>query len=518
MRQLATTQALLALLLLPLAAATAQTVPDGFLSELYVGGPYSGEPVAFTFLPDGRQFILERGSGGVRLAAVGAGTSVLLMYVPDVTWDLEQGLLGAAVDPAWPSRPYVYLYYTHVSGFSRLAMYTASGDLADPGSTSMTLANPFLLLSDIPDDEALHNGGTVRFGPDGMLYLSLGEDLTKCGAQDTTDLRGSILRLDVSAMPQAGSGPPAKADITPSGNPFPGPNANVQLIYAWGLRNPFRFTIDDSTGDLFIGDVGDVQFEEINVVSYAGGGGENFGWPIREGLGDPGYGHACGQGNPMTDPAFVYTHDAIFPNAVIAGPRVHPVAGSSVSLPPSYDGSVFFGDWGLGVIRRIIDTGSGWDLAPAVAGQPSAEDWVQGVNYITDLQQGPDGALYFMKHSTGRGLYRIVSSGGVDAGPDAAPAGSPFARVSPNPIGLGAGVFQWNLGATMDTEDRLSLRILDVRGRTVRRLANDLPVHGRIEWNGRDSRGQSLPTGVYLWRLEREDGRVAAAGKVSILR
>jgi glucose/arabinose dehydrogenase len=97
----------------------AQTLPSGFTLEQVVAGPFAGEPSGFAFLPDGRILLLERNSGNVRLAAVGSSTSSIVLTIPDIEFTLERGLLGIAVDPAWPARPYVYVYYTHTTNTGR---------------------------------------------------------------------------------------------------------------------------------------------------------------------------------------------------------------------------------------------------------------------------------------------------------------------------------------------------------------------------------------------------------------
>src|SRR5262249_3992598 len=149
-------------------------------------------------------------------------------------------------------------------------------------STSLALGSPYLIFKDILDHQENHNGGTLRFGPDRYLYVSAGDDGSGCNAQDLNLPNGKILRLDVSRIPGAGSGPPPVADITPPDNPIPGPSADARLVYAWGLRNPFRFTIDPQTGNLYIGDVGLLSWEELDEIVH-GDAGRNYGWPVYEG-------------------------------------------------------------------------------------------------------------------------------------------------------------------------------------------------------------------------------------------
>lgn len=509
----------IALLLAVLAAALpgaahSQILPTGFAFELAVGPPFASEPSAFAFLSDGRIFLTERFSANVRLAAVGATSSALILTIPNVSVLSERGLLGVAVDPEWPTRPYVYFSYTRTDGQSILAMYTASGALTNPASTSITLSSPFVLLQ-TPDLLDNHNGGTVRFGLDGMLYASWGDDGTPCNGQDLTALNGKIVRLDVSGMPGAGSGPPPKADVTPADNPFVAdPNENARLVYVWGLRNPFRFTFDPSTGDLFLGDAGAQAWEEVDRVPAAGGSGSNYGWPILEGPASPGFGLTCGQNNTFTPPIHYYAHVGALPSAVLGGPLYRAVTPTAVSLPPSYDGSYFLYDWGGNWIRRLVLGPTGWEVAPAVPGQPSADHWGEDFAFLADFQEGPDGALYVMKHGGAWGLYRIrrtlPTSVEVDAGSSAAAL---HVEVRPNPAQAGHTVeFAWQSPVT----GSVALRVFDAAGRLVTELRGASGTN-RLNWTGRDVTNAAPPAGVYFYRLRTTDG-AEASGRVTLLR
>jgi glucose/arabinose dehydrogenase len=483
---------------------------------MMIGGPFGGEPVGFNFLPDGRVILLERNSGNIRLATVGASTSSIIHTVPNVTFELERGLLGVVPDPDWPTRPYLYIYFTESTGLSVLQMLTASGDLTDPQSSSLALGSPYRIL-EVPDEQAFHNGGTVEFLPDGTLLLSIGEDLTTCNSQDLTELRGKLLRLDVSGMPGGGTGPPPLADLAPADNPFAAdPNGAAKLVYAWGLRNPFRYDVDEQTGDIYVGDVGYITEEEIDIIPAPSGGGQNFGWPIREGFGDPGLGATCGENNTFTDPVYTYFHNGMVA-AIIGGPLYHPVDGSDDSLPASYDGSYFFFDWGGMWLRRIVDGPGGWDVAPPVPGQPSAENWGEDLGAVSQIRTGPDGALWLIvKNSSkavSRGLYRIRRN---------APTGVPgtvavdglTVTASPNPVRTGAAVeLRWASPRT----GPVSLRVYDVSGRLVRELS--APGHARtgtLEWRGDDANGRATPAGVYFYRFTQGEAR--ATGQLTVLR
>jgi glucose/arabinose dehydrogenase len=495
----------------------AQVAPQGFTFEQVLFPPFGGAPIGFAFLPDERVIVIEKQSGIVRVKAVGATMSVAKLTIPDVVGTSEEnGLLGVAVDPAWPARPHVYFYYNHTGAHCYLTMYTCTGDLTNPSSTNLVFASPYHILTDVPDNNIVHQAGTLRFGPDGMLYVSQGDDSNPCAAQDLSILGGKILRLDISSMPGAGTGPPPKADITPIDNPFPGPDDNARLVYAWGLRNPFRFTIDPANGDLFIGDVGAMSFEELDRVEI---GGENFGWPQLEAL-EPWDGcpacSTCGVGNTFTDPIHYYPHDGPI-HSIIGGPRYRQVPGGEANFPAEYDGSVFFIRHFEGFIRRLVETPEGWEIAPPVPGQPSALNWAEGVLYFSDFQVGTDGALYMMKvYADGpiseRGLWRIGPSAASGAELIASATKAELIAV-PNPASAPAGTeLRWS-GFRLR-----SLRVFDAAGREVRTLG----VHatesgGTLHWDGRRSDGSPVPAGVYFFRAQKMGGGEVAT-KVSLVR
>ena len=179
------------------------------------------QSVGMALLPDSRIFVVEQRSANIRLVVNGALAAIdPVIHVPDVDADvLEEGLLGIAVDPGWPARPFIYIHYNHsLSPYIRVSRYTVGGDLGFTGDGSLTIDpdSRYHVLTGLPDDSPLHNGGTLRFGPDGMLYISIGDDYNPCKAQDLEELGGRILRVDVSGLPlSGGGGPPAKSLITP---------------------------------------------------------------------------------------------------------------------------------------------------------------------------------------------------------------------------------------------------------------------------------------------------------------
>lgn len=386
------------------ALAAQVQVPTGFADEILVSG--LSNPTGMAILPDGRILIIEQ-AGGVKVYANGASGTV--GQIPNVSAGGNMGLLGVAGDPQWPARPYVYFYWTYdTPRTKRLAMYTMTGDVNDPSSTNLGLGARYDIITDIPDATGIHNGGSLRFAPDGTLFLSIGEDFNPCLAQPIDDMLGVILRLDVSSLPLAGQGPPPKAALVPSGNPFSGPNDNARLVWANGLRNPFRFNVDPTTGDLFVGDVGAESYDEIHQISQ---GGENLGWPWFQG---PLPFTTCPGGMPASVNVPIVSH-AHGPSSttILSFPLYRNRPGGQFNYGPAYEGDYFYAEYFSGWIRRVTWDGSAWVPAAPVPGQPTPTEWATGLNNMADSELGPDGAIYYVKRWPAASLRRITSSAPV---------------------------------------------------------------------------------------------------------
>jgi glucose/arabinose dehydrogenase len=276
------------------------------------------EPTFVVGPPDGsnRLFIGER-EGRIKVAD-GDGN---LKFTPflDVTQDTststEQGMLGLAFHPDFKRNGYVYVDRTAADGTILVIRYTVSPekpDQVDP-ATGVTILN-------IPKKSKYHNGGDLAFGPDGMLYVSVGDDESSEQAQLLGSLYGKILRLDVDA---------AAPYAIPATNPFAAQPGARGEIWAYGFRNPWRFSFDRQTGDLWIGDVGDARMEELDFQPAASGGGENYGWPFVEGTDcmDAEHCHDAGLVAPVT----TYGHDmncALMGGYVYRGPTATALQGS----------------------------------------------------------------------------------------------------------------------------------------------------------------------------------------------
>jgi glucose/arabinose dehydrogenase len=221
----------------------------------------------------GRLFILERG-GRILVLRDGQLLSQPFLDISPLVLSgfSEQGLLGIAFHPRYRENGYFYVNYTARNGDDTVARYSVSSnaDVADPGTGAVMLA--------IPDPAPNHNGGNLVFGPDGYLYIGFGDgggggDQFGNG-QNMEALLGKMLRVDVDAAFPYG---------IPPDNPFVGSPRARPEIWAYGLRNPWRYAFDPATGNLFIADVGQNRYEEIHLQP-AGVGGQNYGWPIMEGL------------------------------------------------------------------------------------------------------------------------------------------------------------------------------------------------------------------------------------------
>ena len=504
--------ALLAFLVgLPFAApvtAGPGTVPTGFQDQLVVGG--LRRPVGMTTFSDGRLLVVEQKTAQIRLivnGALAADDPVCTVAEVRITGN-EQGLLGIAVDPQWPTRPYIYVHYDHsLTSNIHVARFTATGDLSFTGNGSFTInpATRYVILNDIPDNADNHNGGTLRFGPDGMLYASLGEDATPCAAQDTVSFRGVILRLDVSNLPAGAGGPPAKSLITPATNPFVGhSNVNARLAWTVGLRNPYRFSIDYN-GELFIGDVGQNAWEEI---TRAADGGRNMGWPLFEG--NVPFSSCTGvSGTGLTGPIYVFPNGA--GSAAVIGGTVYRYPTCSTpfkAFPAAYFGDYFFSEYYTGFLRRLKGSGNSWAIAPYVPGQ-TTDDWGTGFGQVADWAIGCDGALWYCRQSvnfadnTGeiRRIANTETTGTCEGGGCVPLTGLEFLAPYPSPT-AGDVTFAFSLSAA---EGRVELDLFDARGRRLRQLRapSALPAGRHVEtWDGRDAHGTLVPPGIYFAKLE----------------
>ena len=496
--------------------ALAQRVPDGFTVEPLAMG--LSAPTGFDFLPDGRVIFVEQFTARVRLFREVVGVQATpVLNVAGVSAGGERGLLGVAVDPRYPASPYLYVYYDLASPQSiRISRYTLAGDLDGTlgGDLTADPATRFDVVDGIPDAASNHNGGTLRFGLDGLLYASLGDDASSCSAQ-TPGLRGVILRLETRSLPP-GAGRAFRSQLVPPDNPFvTSSDTAARLVAAFGLRNPFRIQLDPSTGTFAIGDVGQNLREELDLLSppvatAQGGGaasalgaplGTNFGWPYFEGtLADPNP-NLCGPQPPgLVPPVFDYDRTSQANAAIIAAGIYRSSPGQPHTLPADHVGDLFANDYYSGVLVRLKLSGGVWSIAAPLPGQPSPQHWGEGFNEISDWRVGPDGAFWYCRQSvsfaanTGS-IGRVWAPGNVHVPPLPATTYALRLRVSP---AVGSALL------AVATPVEGTLRIVDAAGRLVRRLPGGVApgAERTLVWNGRDEDGRAARPGLYVAVLD----------------
>ncbi len=360
-------------------------------------------PVCLTAPPGDstRLFICEQNTGRVRIIKDGSVLATPFLDVGSLASSGgERGLLSLAFHPDYDTNGYFYINYTNNAGDTVIARYSVSGgdpDLADAGSA--------VILKTIDQDYGNHNGGQLQFGPDGYLYVGMGDggsgDDPLNRAQDPQSLLGKILRLDVDA------GPP----YVPVNNPFVGDPSTLDEIWALGMRNPWRFSFDRLTGDLYIGDVGQNTREEIDFQPAGSPGGENYGWDCREGFictptGSGGYGCNCSDPD-LVDPILDVAHSDAGTCSITGG---YVYRGCAM---PYLSGTYFFADYCGGYIRSF-------QYQPGDPVPPAWEDRTAELGPISGsvVAFGEDaaGELYIVTLSGN--VYKIVPDSGPECGND----------------------------------------------------------------------------------------------------
>jgi glucose/arabinose dehydrogenase len=369
------------------AAATATAAPPVAAGELAIGLELIAEdfanPTHVTSANDGsgRLFVVEQ-AGRIWIVRDGAPLAEpFLDIIPLVGSNgNEQGLLSVAFHPAFAENGRFFVGYTDRDGKNTVASYSVAADTpdrADAASGSVLIA--------VEDPAPNHNGGLLKFGPDGYLYVGMGDGGAAGdpwgNAQNLDVLLGKMLRLDVD------NGEPY---ASPPDNPFVGQEGARPEIWAYGLRNPWRYSFDRETGDLFIADVGQNEFEEVHFQPAASAGGENYGWDIVEGEAcyDAG---SCDQ-ESLVPPVAVYPHSGDAGGCSITGGYVY--RGSQF---PQLAGTYLYADYCSGNLWALRQGGDSWqnelvttlDIRASSFGEDEA-----GELYLTDRDGG--------------GLYRLV--------------------------------------------------------------------------------------------------------------
>ncbi len=347
-----------ALSLLPHAFAAAllfplvgQSPPPGFTYEPVVTAGLDSA-TAMAFAPDGRLFLTERVTGNIRIVRDG-----MLQPAPWATVPVnggpsfaEQGLLGIAIDPAFLTNHYVYVYYTDPSGSeNRIARLQEANGVG----TNLTILSPNNSLPSI----YYHNGGSLVFGRDGTLFVGTGDGFGGANAQDLQEWRGKVLRFEVPNL------------TVPSNNPFPG-----NPVYSYGHRNQFGLTIHPVTGDLFQTENGGALMDEINRIVPGG----NYGWPAVEGT------------EVVPDPAYVDPLSVYAPTVALTGCAFY--AGEN--YPANYRNVFFFTDYNQARVHATTLDAAAHDVV--------SETWFDdrpGAGY--GVSMGPDGNLWYLGNDNG---------------------------------------------------------------------------------------------------------------------
>ena len=349
------------------------SLPGGFAESQIAG---LSNATAMALHPDGRIFICQQ-TGELRVIKNGA-----LLATPFTTLTVnssgERGLLGIAFDPNYATNRFVYVYYTATSPaiHNRVSRFTAdiaNEDIAQVGSE--------VALLDLENLGATnHNGGAIHFGPDGKLYIAVGENANSGNSQSLANRLGKMLRINSDGS-------------IPADNPttFPGiagsPTGNNRAIWAVGLRNPFTFNFQPGTGRMHINDVGQNTWEEVNL----GTAGANYGWPTCEGT--------CGTAG-MTNPIYQYSSSGTPECAITGGAFYNP---TTPTFPAQYIGKYFFADLCAGWLKTMDP------LNPPATG--TATNFATAISQPVDIQVANDGSLYYLARGS-NSVFRVQYFGG----------------------------------------------------------------------------------------------------------
>lgn len=347
-------------------------------------------PSTITGTPDGSLYINETHSGLVRVIQPDdmLRPEPFLDISDRIGIDGERGLLGLALHPDYKSNGRFFVHYTRASDG---AIVISEFRMGSDGISADPTFERVLLTVDHPT--AYHNGGQLAFGPDGYLYVglgdggSLGDSLGN--AQNPKALLGKVLRMDVDSAPGAGT-----AYAIPSDNPFAG-GGGAGEVYVFGVRNPWRFSFDHVIGALWIADVGEGSYDEVTRLDTSTAGGANLGWSVTEG--SRCYNLLPCDTTPFVAPLTEYSRDV---GCAVIGGYVY--RGDSI---PDLAGWYLFADYCTGALFGVPS-----DAQPAAGDVIAPRVLLAGGFQVSTLGEGPDGELY-LADFVGGGIYRVVSAG-----------------------------------------------------------------------------------------------------------
>ncbi|CAN5822302.1 PQQ-dependent sugar dehydrogenase [soil metagenome] len=344
------------------------------------------DPINVTGSPEGWLLVNERAGRVVAVDPADGQTTVVLDITDRVQGGGEQGLLGLVLHPDWPDVPRAYVHYSGRStgGDTVLSELSGTPGTADAPPTFDAASEQVLL--EVEQPAANHNGGQLAFGPDGFLYIGLGDgggaNDQYGNGQDPSTLLGSILRIDVATP---------GARTVPADNPFVD-GGGAPEVYLYGLRNPWRFSFDRATGLLWIADVGQGAFEEVNRVDPATQGGANLGWNVMEGAHC--FADAGCSADGLTLPLAEYGRDL---GQSVTGGFVY--RGAEI---PGLHGWYLFSDYLTGPLFGVPS-----DAAPPADGALAPVTLLETGLQVSTFGEGADGELY-VADLAGGALYRIV--------------------------------------------------------------------------------------------------------------
>lgn len=385
----------------------------------------------------------------------------------------ETGLLGLAFHPGYSHNGYFYVNYTSSSSGPLQSFVSRFKVSSTNPDSALTESELILLTVDQPFSN--HNGGNIRFGPDGYLYVAFGDGGSggdpQNNAQNRSTLLGKILRIDVNAGSQG------RNYAIPPTNPYVSNTLGFrEEIYAYGLRNPWKMSFDREGGTLWTGDVGQNLWEEIDTI-VAGG---NYGWKKTEGRACYSPSSGCDTTGLMT-PVWVYAHSQ--GNISVTGGYVY--RGSTL---PALRGSYLYGDYGSGMIWALSFNGSGSPINQLIVDSPYL---------IASFGEDQTGEIYVLSYSDGR-IYKVTQTGtSAENSHRTSPTPAVLEQNYPNPSKPRTAI-SFQLSASCF----VSIKVFDLLGQEVATLANGIRAAGRhtVPWNG-----SALPNGMYFYRLQSAD-------------
>ena len=399
-----------------------------------------------------------------------------------ITTASEMGLLGLAFHPDYANNDSFYINYTVDFGGSRrsvIARYTVM-----PGQPSRADPNSERILLEINQPASNHNGGMMQFGPDGYLYIGVGDGGGSGdpddNSQDRKTLLGNILRIDVDSISDG-----LQYGIPPD-NPFVGNTQDYrEEIFAWGLRNPWRFSIDFETGEIWAGDVGQRRQEEIHLIEK----GDNLGWNIMEGF-------ECFNKNNFTNPLSSCDQNGLTLPIVDHGRNVaRSITGGYIyrgAASPELSGAYVYGDFETGIIWMLRYENE----------QVTADSLLLNTNlFISSFGIDGQNELYILDYSAGE-IYKFAPTPVTGIDDLNQPELFQLAQNYPNPFNPTTTI-SYRLGKTSKVE----LTIYNTAGQKVTTLLDADQQAGdyKLKWHGKNNSGQRVASGIYFYKFQADD-------------